>query len=439
MSRCSQTDSILQMIFADRDLTRDQMAHAALCAACAHAVAEARRFDRAMWLVGSEVTEEALPAAHTLPDSPDGEWEARSMGSRRSVATGVGVALAVVLAVVAGGPWLSTQLSDRLNLAAIQPEVVDAWVEAARALAVAEAPLGPRDPAIWEPVQVEVCGEAAIAFYSDPNRQAGYVWAIGHPREPANAILNTGRAARIEDADVAQLRAMLPVCEVVFTDREASGVVLRALPIESQTVVLVPAFLWAGAPDDAPILVEGPDDVEVGIRQDAYFQGRVDDSSVLAVDIVTESARLRFPASVPGFVAETDLDGEMLRFEFRDSQGNIVGAGPVAILGPGDARRALEFRARSEVLAETERQALEDGRPGIQCEAWLGLAELQQVALVEVVIPDLERARAVEGLPPGAAPAEIVASARASLEEGCDASPRNSRVADVARALYEEG
>lgn len=439
MSRCAQTDGLLEVLFTDRDLSRAQAAHVGSCVVCARAIGEVRLFERELWRTGSELTEDALPSADGLVDSAGRpNLEGGSMTSLRDLAASVGIAVALVLVIFAGGAWLGSQFSDRITAGAVAPEVVDAWAEVARAHAVQEAArFGPPDPAVWEVVQLELCGDTAIAFYSDSNRGAGYVWAIGHPQDPASAVLDTGSAARIEDSGVAALRAMLPICEMVRTDPGAPSVVLDA-PIEPQTVSFSPSFHWLGPPADAPVTVEGAAVREVGLRLGASLQGTVDDPSIRAVDIITGSGRLRYPASIPGFAVETNLEGAGLRFEFRDGQGNVVAAGPVVELDDADRRRALEAGRRADLLALAERRALEDGHVGARCAEWPALTDLEQMAIAAVVIADLERVRIVQELPPGTSLPEILASARVSIGKACEGSPEDRAVADVARALYGE-
>jgi hypothetical protein len=164
----------------------------------------------------------------------------------------------------------------------------------------------------------------------------------------------------------------------------------------------------------------------------------VDDPSVRAVDIITESGRLRFPASVPGFSAETNLDGAGLRFEFRDGQGNVVAAGPVVELKDADVRRGLEAGMLADLLAEAERRALEDGRVGARCAEWQAFTDLEQMTITAVVIADLEQVRIVQQLAPGTSRHEILASARESIGKACQGSPADRAVAHIARALYGE-
>jgi len=106
MSRCAQTDGLLDTIFAAADVTRSQADHAAGCSECARAMAQARRFDRELYRIGVEVSPEPMPAPEeVLPVMNDDE---RPAGGFRGRALAGGLAAVGILVVGAflGGEWL---------------------------------------------------------------------------------------------------------------------------------------------------------------------------------------------------------------------------------------------------------------------------------------------------------------------------------------------
>lgn len=103
MSRCHQTDALLDVIFAGSGLTGAQADHAVGCAECAHALAQARRFDGELQRIGAELLVEPTPAAAELnglsTPTQRGEW---MMTARRSLIVGVGTAAVIAIALLGG-------------------------------------------------------------------------------------------------------------------------------------------------------------------------------------------------------------------------------------------------------------------------------------------------------------------------------------------------
>jgi hypothetical protein len=107
MSRCAQTDGLLDAVFASADLTRSQADHAAGCSECARALAQARRFDGELDRTGAELSPELMPAPQEVLMAVNDD-DRRAGTSRQRLLVG-GFAAVGVLAVAAflGGEWLA--------------------------------------------------------------------------------------------------------------------------------------------------------------------------------------------------------------------------------------------------------------------------------------------------------------------------------------------
>ena len=134
MSRCANTHAMLEAAFAERDLTRDEAAHVAACAECAHALALQRRFDSDLGAIAQDLAPvHAGPIDQLIDLAPPNE---KSIVSWRSGFIGA-AAVAVVLVVVAmpsliGGAGTGSSLARLLGLPVEVPE-------AARAFGISEA------------------------------------------------------------------------------------------------------------------------------------------------------------------------------------------------------------------------------------------------------------------------------------------------------------
>jgi len=226
MSRCRQTDALLDATFAGTQLTRAQAAHAAHCAECARALSQARRFDNELHSIGVDVTPESMhPTLEVSSESATDERRDRLMTWRRGTVGGVAVVLLAAV-VVGGGKW-PWSLGDGLpgtGIADDQPadERVMSW-----ASGIEEAALrlqGRRNAAAgWELIRVERCGSVGMAFFVgiEPEGERTYVWGSGPIDVPRPTT--TGRSDSVDDRTAARLRATLPPCDLVL-DRVAHEV-----------------------------------------------------------------------------------------------------------------------------------------------------------------------------------------------------------------------
>ncbi len=106
MSRCHQTDAILDATFAGTDLTRTQAAHAAVCGECARALSQSRRFESDLNHVGLDVSPEPMPPAAEVAFLEDPYPKGAAWMTLRRVFAGGAIAVVVVGAVLIGVKWL---------------------------------------------------------------------------------------------------------------------------------------------------------------------------------------------------------------------------------------------------------------------------------------------------------------------------------------------
>lgn len=121
MSRCHQTDALLDSIFAGTDITRAQADHAAGCSECARALAHARRFDGELHRIGLDLSPEAVSSAALA--APSLIRGGRSMTWRRGVFGAAGAAVLLMAVVYGGGQWLGNVFGDRTTSAPAAPSI----------------------------------------------------------------------------------------------------------------------------------------------------------------------------------------------------------------------------------------------------------------------------------------------------------------------------
>lgn len=104
MSRCAQTDAILEASFGS-GITRVEAVHAAQCPECARALAVARRFENELRTAGAELSPEPMPAPEEVVMVTDGSDSPARRGWIR-IAAGAAVTAVLVGAFYVGGQWL---------------------------------------------------------------------------------------------------------------------------------------------------------------------------------------------------------------------------------------------------------------------------------------------------------------------------------------------
>ncbi|HYI66239.1 MAG TPA: hypothetical protein VEW95_04910 [Candidatus Limnocylindrales bacterium] len=378
MSRCHQADGVLERVFAGAPLTQDQAEHASACSECAHALSQAQRFDGELHRVGRALAPGGIPSADEFENTALAYAGRSGWLTRASRPIGIAAVTVMLVAVAAGASagWIFDGPGSGAD--AIAPEALAPWLQQALSVAIEETAHGVR-PDDWEPYQVEACGATAIVFYTE--REVGGVrpmrWAVGEPGA-ATAVREVGIAASLADANVAAIRARLPICTVAVDPsldeaaaREALGhaasswgegsvpfVDLReaiVLDVSASSRELFSVLLE----DQQEGVVTRLDRVTVGLAEGGGYTlqhaaanigvarniavyrdtssaalatvfGLAKDAPVAAVDLIGSETRLRYPIRAPGFIIEAEVpDGGLRSFEIRDAAGNIIGSGRI--------------------------------------------------------------------------------------------------------------
>lgn len=390
MTRCRQTDALLDATFAGTDLTSAQAEHAAACSRCARALSQAHRFDAELERVGAHLAPEVLPAASDLTDVVEPTRSRGSSTSQRSVFGRVALAAVIVITLLGGGSWFGSAFGGRGQGDGIGAVELDAWLDRAITDVVATTGRGARG-ADWRPVQVEACGKTAIAFYAERDLDSArvYRWAIGDPMSRIPTLRASGLAGSLFDADVAAIRATLPVCTVLedpalegeeaFEALDLAGahwtsewqIVDRARAPNPETGELLRSRIVdvsVGGRHEYHVLIQQPDQfgldrIQLSLGEDRSFTVRsaardsmapepyvvvrdtgsgpglpvyfamADDERVQAVELIGPGQALRYTIGSPGFILETDVM-EITAYRFLDSDGGVLASGDLHGIGP---------------------------------------------------------------------------------------------------------
>jgi hypothetical protein len=396
MSRCRQTDALLDAAFAGTQLTRARAAHAAHCVECARALARARRFEAELLSVGELVAPERLTlegAPAVMQVGPGGLLKTM----RRGLLGSALVTVVFVAVAMNGGGWLGEVTSGFFAPAnAIPPRVLNSWLD--RALDAVIDETGRHTQAIeWEPTQVETCGRTAIAFYQEKDADGvrAYRWAVGEPMNRIATLRAGGLAGSLWHPEVAELRAQMPVCDVSLDASLTVDETMAALdgarrlwetevhgfggsaPIpETRDLVLSRVMEAAqGAPHDYLVLLERPNRTgidRIGIFEEtddsfrvqnassdagfvepsvvyrestslgfAYF-GVTEGSEIRAVELVGPTQTLRYSVSSQGFILQlADMPKEITAFRLLDASGDVRSEGEIETWCGEPSERAL--------------------------------------------------------------------------------------------------
>jgi len=231
----------------------------------------------------------------------------------------------------------------------------------------------------------------AIAFYaeSDPDSARVYRWAIGDPMSRIPTLRASGLAGSLFEADVAAIRATLPVCTVIEDASLEGDEAFEALDLarahwagEWQMVdrVRTPipeagellrsniVDVSVGGRYEYHVLIQQPDQVgldrlELSLgeggsytvtdaRRDSitlepyrvfrdagsmpglpvYF-AMAEDDRVQAVELIAPGQVLRYTIGSPGFILEVD-EMEITAFRFLDADGRVLASGDLHGIGP---------------------------------------------------------------------------------------------------------
>lgn len=216
MSRCRQTERLLDVTFSGSDLTRVQADHAVACGDCARALAEARRFDRELGRIGHDLAAEPMtatgpdPARRASTMSPPRLGHPLTWGRGRwaFVLAAVAVVLIAVMGVVrAPNPvvanWTSVPTSSERD--ALEADTVRACREqATRQQRVGREADWPEDPSLQSVFRLPLVahdqrGEASAALFAAEEGEAMICAVIPVAGQPPYVELGGGGELIPED------------------------------------------------------------------------------------------------------------------------------------------------------------------------------------------------------------------------------------------------
>lgn len=391
MSRCGQTETLLDVVFSGAGLSSDQMGHATECAECARSLAQARRFEDELHRAGAELTPESLaPAFAMSPVATESTGGPRVRSPYRWTGAGVAAAIAISAVWVVGSALQERATPGQTGSRPSDDQVV-AWAMGIEEIARRSQGLwNPAQPS-WELVRSERCGGSSIAFFEGvwgPNEERMYAWGVGPIG--ARTLTASGRGETVDAVEVARLRVELPPCDIVVDrvaadldeiggarelwtsvtgEEEPEGEVrlIGATPIADghrsglNAETALPTFLvLLERQTDAAHWVEQASvsvtntwamGSDVGIEREGFpeamrvfAEGRhidetvfawIDDERVRSVDIwiPREGVTLRYSVASPGFLARFDArvgSVDEMEYQFRDSLGTVIASGSVA-------------------------------------------------------------------------------------------------------------
>ena len=389
MSRCGQTETLLDVVFSGAGLSSGQMDHATECAECGRSLAQARRFEDELHRVGAELTPESLaPAFAMSPVATESTGGPKVRSPYRWAGAGVAAAIAISAVWVVGSALQERATPGQTGSPASDEQVV-AWAMGIEETARRSMGLWDPDQPPWELVRSERCGGSSIAFFEGvwANQERLYVWAAGSVGD--RSLTASGRVETVDAVEVARLRATLPPCDIVVDraaadldeiggarelwtsvtgEEEPEGTVrlIGATPIADghraglNAETAIPTFLvLLERQTDAAHWVEQASvsvgnnwaiGSDVGIEREGtpetmrvFAEGRhidetvfawIDDDQVRSVDIwiPREGVTLRYSVTVPGFLARFDArvgSVDEMEYQFRDSAGSVVASGSV--------------------------------------------------------------------------------------------------------------
>lgn len=244
MSRCHQTDAILDATFAGTDLTRTQAAHAAVCGECARALSQSRRFESDLNHVGLDVSPEPMPPAAEVAFLEDPYPKGGAWMTLRRVFAGGAIAVVVVGAVLIGVKWLPGNVTpigvgSEPPAAALAGEF-DGWLrDAGEAVAdsTGEGLLGGAPHVL----RAEQCGREFTAVLEEDGSRDFY-WVSG-PKDDASVAVG-GDSYSLTIEEIARKRARL-------TDQGACEVIIEATISRADAGAAVEQM--GGIPDDARV------------------------------------------------------------------------------------------------------------------------------------------------------------------------------------------
>jgi len=246
MSDCGRLERIEGQLVEGKRLGRAEIEHARHCAACATIIATAERMEASLASAARALIVEPMPPIADLLAADGRSSEPRRFAATGILASVVGPAIVVVLAVIVslaalsawqgrgGGFVPSPSPSPTPSATAIptpQPLPADmaGWVQAAGASIWTHMDrIGPA-PAMTL-VRLERCGDSALVFFEDPSPSAGspLLFGSGNYRDQPYEAGFGGAATSVDDPEAAYARSQHPPCTIVVDTTLPAAAALTA-------------------------------------------------------------------------------------------------------------------------------------------------------------------------------------------------------------------
>lgn len=229
MSGTDHVERIEERLASGKGLLPADIEHARTCAVCAATIAATARLDADLEAAARSIISEPMPPIEQLLAAAERSPRRNAWGVARMFANAAGTAVVVLLAVIAGLVGLNlwqgagggsvpppTPSATPTPTVRPLPADMEGWVEAAGASIWTHSDrIGPVPAMVL--VQLERCGDSALAFFEDPSPSPGdpLLFGVGSYRVAPYEADFGGQASSVDDPEAAYARSQMPPCTVL--------------------------------------------------------------------------------------------------------------------------------------------------------------------------------------------------------------------------------